>query len=86
MNRFDDYDAINKFFNTAGVDVPKEVDISVWIQGGMFRPSFYTGPSKADVMSLTVEYNRSNKKLKLHWECDRQEGLDNLADYISSLI
>ena len=77
MNRFDDYDAINEFFKAGGIDAPKEVDISVWRQGRMFRPSYYTGPSKADVASLTVEYNRSNKKLKLNWGCDRQEGFDD---------
>lgn len=66
--QFRDWKAVKGLFSDYDVGLEQELDVSYWRMGGLRRgKSRYLGTTEAKVQSLTVEYNKSKKNLKLNF-------------------
>eukprot|EP01084_Bolivina_argentea_P263832 446710_1 len=67
--KFDTWDDIKKLFSDYGVILNREIQISKWSKCGMcwgkMKASVFLGKDKANVDSLSVEYNKSSSALVL---------------------
>lgn len=68
---FNTWEQIKELFGEG--NIKKDLVVALWriSRPGSFSKSFYMGPGDAEVSSLSVQYNKSKKKIQLKFACKR---------------
>ena len=65
---FRDWNAVKELFDAYEVEIDQEIDVSYWSMGSIHRgKGRYMGTTTGKVQSLTVEFNKSKRSLKLNY-------------------